>query len=450
MAITFSDLSDANNQFANIFDQSDVLIPPPRKRLFCEDGVLTGTLRLRSAWTRLHPMLRDTPVWAYDGMVPGPTVVVDSGDRVQIRVKNRITTKLPYCHVVVDSSASPNPGDMNQPGHQGEPVASKEPGDADEQRSAADLTACCVMHLHGAPTEPNSDGWAENVIVPGESAVHHYQFRRETFRTPADGDHPAFERHGGAAPMFWYHDHAMGATRFNNFAGLAGAWIVRDAIEDALGLPTDEQHELPLILQDRNLDTRDGSPEAELTGRLLHKVQTEVREFFGPATLVSGKLWPRINVEPYVYRLRLLNGSNARYFRLSFFGITSDGTIPGYTRIPASTIQQIGTDGGLLNQAIDLPVNGLVLAPGERADVLIDFGLIAEQYSQVVVFNDAPAPFGNDPLPAGSPDEGNLADLRPIPHVMRFDLCCGEPISGLLDAPIAGDEPRPPIRTAAS
>lgn len=147
MAITFSDLSDANNQFANIFDQSDVLTPPPRKRLFCEDGVLTGTLRLCSAWTRLHPMLRDTPVWAYDGMVPGPTVVVDSGDRVQIRVKNRITTKLPYRHVVVDSSASPNPGDMNQPGHQGEPVASKEPGDADEQRSAADLTACCVMHL---------------------------------------------------------------------------------------------------------------------------------------------------------------------------------------------------------------------------------------------------------------------------------------------------------------
>jgi spore coat protein A len=270
----------------------------------------------------------------------------------------------------------------------------------------------------------------------GETADHHYQFKRETFRTTSDGEHPAFERRGGAAPMFWYHDHAMGATRFNNYAGLAGAWIVRDEIEELIGLPTDESYEVPLILQDRNLDTSDGGRHSALNGKLLHKVQAGIRECFGPATLVSGKLWPRMSVDPCVYRLRILNGSNARYFRLNFFGVVSKDDRPPYTQLSAEMVQQIGTDGGLLAEAIDLPANGLVVAPAERADVLIDFGLIAEKYSHVILLNDAPAPYGNDPPPAAHPEQEDLENLRPVPHVMRFDLRWDKPICGLNNAPI--------------
>lgn len=250
--------------------------------------------------------------------------------------------------------------------------------------------------------------------------------------------------------MFWYHDHAMGATRFNNYAGLAGAWLVRDAIEDALGLPTDESHELPLILQDRNLATADGSANGDLTGLLLHKVQTDVRECFGPATIVSGKLWPRLCVEPSVYRLRLLNGSNARYFRLHFFGITSTDDPVSYNKLTDAMIQQIGTDGGLLGAAINLPMNGLLLAPAERADVLIDFGLIASEFNHVVVFNDAPAPFGNEEVATTDPWMADTDNLRPVPHVMRFDLIDGELISGLNDTAIQGMSLDPAFRPLPS
>lgn len=110
MAMTFSMLSDLS-QGAKLFDSSHELVPPPRKRLSYVDGMLSATLRLKSAYTSLHPALPDTPVWAYDGLVPGPTVVVDSGEHVHIRIKNRITTRLPYRHVVVDKQ-----GGMNEPG----------------------------------------------------------------------------------------------------------------------------------------------------------------------------------------------------------------------------------------------------------------------------------------------------------------------------------------------
>ena len=174
-----------------------------------------------------------------------------------------------------------------------------------------------------------------------------------------------------------------------------------------------------------------------MTGRILHKVQANVRECFGPATVVSGKLWPRVPVEPRVYRFRILNGSNARYFRLNFFGLVSKGDAPPYTntKLTEGMIQQIGTDGGLLDAAISLHEFGLLLAPAERADVLVDFGLVAEAgYSHVVVFNNAPAPYAQDEpfANAWEPDADPMNDNhRPIPQVMRFDLVPGDAVSGL-------------------
>jgi spore coat protein A len=412
---------------ATMFDRAGELTPHPRKTLGHDGPVKTAVFEVQAAHVRIHPELRGTPVWAYDGSVPGPTVVVDAGDRVHVRVRNTVHTALPYEHAVVDDGDGTDPA-MNRPGTDG---LSADAADKKEREAAEKLTACCVLHLHGAPTPPDSDGWAENVRTPGEAAHHHFQFDREAF-----GEGTAFGRRGGAAPMFWYHDHAMGATRFNNFAGLAGVWLVRDPLEQALGLPTCERYELPLVIQDRNLQTHGGTASGPLDGKLLHKVQRGVRECFGPATLVSGKLWPRVNVEPRVYRLRLLNGSNARFYRLHFYGLTTKDDLPG-TPLDAACVQQIGTDGGLLGRAVDLPNGAALLAPAERADVLIDFGLVAASFRHVVVYNSAAAPFPDketDPVPpTPRPDF-----LRPVPQVLRFDLAAGTAEDGLGGKPIRG------------
>ena len=190
---------------------------------------------------------------------------------------------------------------------------------------------------------------------------------------------------------------------------------------------------------DRNLDTIDGTATGDLTGSLLHKVETDVRECFAPVNLVNGLAWPRCEVRPSVHRLRLLNGCNARTYRLHFLAMTS-ATDPSPAPVDPALVQQIGTDGGLLGAGVNLPADGLVLSPGERADVLIDFGALAlAGITHVAVYNNAPAPFGG--LPPGPADEITVADpagFRPVPHVMRFDLLGGTPSTGLRGHPIVG------------
>jgi spore coat protein A len=84
-------------------------------------------------------------------------------------------------------------------------------------------------------------------------------------------------------------------------------------VERELGLPEGPPFELPLLIQDRNFDVDE---EGQLTGRLVHKTDPDVMEAFAPFTVVNGKVWPVLEVEPAMYRFRLLNGSNARTYRL--------------------------------------------------------------------------------------------------------------------------------------
>src|SRR5207247_10711127 len=119
----------------------------------------------------------------------------------------------------------------------------------------------------------------------------------------------------------------------------AGTYNIRAAEEAALGPPAGP-YEIPLLIQDRNLET---APDGSLTGRLLHKVEDGTMEFFGPFTLVNGIIWPHLPVEARQYRLRLLNGSNARIYRLVL--LDESGT-PVHEKI-----KKIGTYGGLIGQA---------------------------------------------------------------------------------------------------
>lgn len=409
---------------ATLFDRASLLPRPVRIRPDATSSPLV--LVERAATVDTHPQLPPTPVWAYSGQVPGPVLEVAAGSSVSVLVRNEIEGSAPFAHVVVETSAG---GSMNEPGSF---PASRARSDLAEAQGVAELDAWTVLHLHGAPTDPDSDGWTDNVLARGQQRLREYEFPREYW--PLQPSHAGEVRvlRSGAAPQFWYHDHAMGATRFTVFAGLAGMVLVRDPLEEALGLPTDPEQEIPLLLMDRNYATVDGTTGGALSGAFLHKVETDVRECFAPVNLVNGLAWPRCEVSPRVHRLRIVCGANARTYRLHFVVAEGDRQEP----IPPEAIQQIGTDGGLLGHAVDLPSNSVTLAPGERADVLVDFGLLATRgLTQVVVANSAPAPFGGDPASeVAHPVRADPAAYLTVPEVMRFDIVAGEPRSGVTSA----------------
>jgi spore coat protein A len=231
-----------------------------------------------------------------------------------------------------------------------------------------------IIHLHGGKVPPDSDGYPEDWYAPGKSAIYHY---------PNDQD----------AALLWYHDHTMGINRLNTFAGLLGLYIVRDSVEESLNLPRGK-YEVPLVLYDRTFDT---------DGQLNYPVSPVpdapwVPEFFGNAVLVNGKLLPYLQVEARKYRFRVLNGANGRFFHLSL----SNG----------QEFQQIGTDQGLLPAPV--AVRQLSLAPGERADLIVDFS--GQTGAKIVANNDSFQPIMQLRVtPAGASDTSALPKtLRPV------------------------------------
>jgi spore coat protein A len=202
-----------------------------------------------------------------------------------------------------------------------------------------------VVHLHGGRVPPASDGWPEDWYAPGKSATYHYPNEQE-------------------AALLWYHDHAMGINRLNMCAGMAGLYVIRDSFEDGLNLPKGD-YEIPLVLMDRMI-RRDGQ---------IYYPVTEfpdapwMPEYFGNLVLVNGKLLPYLEVQPRKYRFRVLNASNGRFYFISL-----DNGAP---------FQQIGTDQGLL--PAPAAVNRLAIAPGERADIVVDF---AEHRGERILLKD--------------------------------------------------------------
>jgi FtsP/CotA-like multicopper oxidase with cupredoxin domain len=356
-------------------------LPVPPRRVVGETGRIS--IQLRTAVHRYHRDLAPTPVWTYDGIVPGPTIEVRRGVPLEVRWENRLTGPLPVVVTVAPAYEIGGVPVQTMPGR----------GGGVPDPAAAALAGYAVVHVHGALTYATSDGWAENLMAPGQWALDIY---------------PNDQR----AALLWYHDHVMGATRFSVYAGLAGLWIVRDDRERDLELPEGPRHEVPLLLQDRNFDVGD---DGRLTGALLHKTDPEVMECFGPITTVNGKVWPVLDVEPTTYRFRVLNGSNARTFRLVFMreGREDDGRVV-----------QIGSEGGLLNSSVALPEGGLVLASAERADLLVDFSDLAPG-TELTVMNTARAPFDGSTADARTTGQPDPAGLLAYPEVMRMRVIDG-------------------------
>jgi spore coat protein A len=237
-----------------------------------------------------------------------------------------------------------------------------------------------VIHLHGAKAPAESDGYPENWYVPGKSALYYYPNHQD-------------------AAMLWYHDHTLGINRLNVVAGLMGVFLVRDSVEDSLNLPGGK-YEIPLVIYDRMFDEQ---------GQLYYPVSPDpkapwIPEFFGDAILVNGKLFPYLEVEPRRYRFRVLNGANGRFFHLSL----SNGQI----------FHQIGTDQGLLPAPVSL--DHLLLAPSERADLIVDFADHAGE--QVVVKNDAFTVMQFRVSRKKITDTSSLpSTLRPVPRIAESE-----------------------------
>jgi len=203
-------------------------------------------------------------------------------------------------------------------------------GDVFELRLENRLAEPTNVHWHGLATPAEADGYPTDLVPPGGARQYRFQIA---------------ERAG----TYWYHPHPDGRTAQQVYGGMAGFFIVEDEEERALGLPAGEQ-DVPLLLQDRR-STADGS------FRYAPSPMDLMAGYLGDAALVNGTPDAELSVAATVYRFRLLNGSNARIFRVAF----DDGR----------SFQVIGGDGGLLDSAI--PAAECFLGPGERVEMLVDF-----------------------------------------------------------------------------
>ena len=283
-------------------------LPMPQRLVVSQTAGKPTRVTMREVHAKVHRDVAPTRMWSYGSTALAPLIEARSGQAAHVEWVNQLPTKhfLP-----VDFS-------LHGCGHE-----------------VPEVRAC--VHLHGGKNPPEQDGFPEDWYVPGKSRVNAYPMQQE-------------------ATALWYHDHAMGLNRLNVYAGLAGMYIVRDSAEEALHLPAGP-YELPLTFYDRNF-TSDGQLLYLDSGDPEHPW---VSEFYGDAILINGKIRPFVHVEPRVYRLRMLNAANSRFFALSF-----GDAVTGY---------QIGSDQGLLDAPVAL--RQLTLAPAERADVLVDFSQAA-------------------------------------------------------------------------
>lgn len=280
-------------------------------------------VRMEEFRQKLHRDLPPTRLWGYNRQFPGPTIEANQGEMVRVKWINN----LPDRHFL--------PVDKSIHHLEHEP----------EVRT--------VVHLHGSETKADSDGYPEAWYTRGFQQKGPF-FTREVY------EYPNHQR----ATTLWYHDHAMGITRLNVYAGLAGMYIIRDRQEKALNLPKGE-YEIPLLIQDRTFNP-DGSlfyPRQPNDAVENLPDPSILPAFNGDTILVNGKVWPYLEVEPRKYRFRILNGSNTRTYNLQL-----DSSQPFY---------QIGSDGGLLEQT--LPIRTIRVEPAVRVDVIIDFSQFTGQ-----------------------------------------------------------------------
>lgn len=307
-----------------------------------------------------------------------------------------------------------------------------------------------VTHVHGAHVTPESDGYPEAWWLPSAGnlsgyARHGSRFGQIAGAATEDGAATFQYRNDQPETTLWYHDHALGMTRANVYAGPAGFYMVREPRNATLRLPGPPPlpgldpngnplvrrlvHEIPIVIQDRTFnedgslfypsdrDFFEGLPTGSLASAGIEFSPmngSDVApiwnpEFFGNAMVVNGRTWPTLSVEPRRYRLRFLNGSDARFLILRFEG-------------EALAFQQVGADQGFLPAPV--AQRRLLLGPAERADVVVDFSSLRPG-DRIVLQNVGPdEPFGGgEPCTEPtSPCDFAPADPATTGQVMAFDI----------------------------
>jgi spore coat protein A len=314
-----------------------------------------------------------------------------------------------------------------------------------------------ATHLHGGLTPWFSDGTPFQWYTP--FGQHGPSFKNVPGTLNIPGTATYYYPNQQSARMVWYHDHAIGITRLNAYAGIASAYIITDDFETYLLNRTPKLLPdlvgVPLILQDKTFwdgasdpnykkavpDAKAGdlwypweyevnngpsypacpanpkgrvdygpcvSPPAQVTMPL--PLISAVPEFFADTAMVNGAPYPMLKVTEGTFRFRILNGSQARFWHLNLYEEVGN-TGEADTTKPGPAMYQIGTEGGFLpavvihNNTIPIPLPdpsdittanpdgpfNLLLAPAERADILIDFTLKAGK--SYILYSDAPGPF---------------------------------------------------------
>lgn len=333
-----------------------------------------------------------TKVWGYGGLVgdpetaearyvrssPGGTFEAVRGTPAIVHWRNILNGKHPFA---VDPTLHwANPNEM--PMEPRKPWPAFPPGFPEAQFPVPSVT-----HLHGAEVSSLYDGHPDE------------WFSSNGKKGPAYSGSMFLYPNSQEPTTLWYHDHTLGMTRLNVYAGLAGFYLLRDPEGcgcEKLDLP-EGKYEIPLLIQDRSFKT-DGSLVFNEQGLDPEVHPYWVPGFGGNTIVVNGKSWPNLDVERRQYRFRILNGSNARFYNLKM----SNGM----------SFIQIGSDGGYLPEPVEL--DALLLAPSERADILADFSG-TEPGTSIVLLNDAPAPF---------PD-GFAPDENTVGQIMRFTVPAG-------------------------
>jgi FtsP/CotA-like multicopper oxidase with cupredoxin domain len=390
--------------------------------------------------------LEPTTVWSYGstnhpGSFNYPAFTVEASWRKPVRVK--------WVNQLVDANGNylPHLLPVDQTLHWANPPGGPSVTDShgtDPTRYTGPVPI--VTHLHGGHTSEESDGYPEAWYLPAARNIpagyarvgsFYQQFRAEAQRLLGQAWTPGsavfqYNNDQRAATM-WYHDHTLGMTRSNVYAGPAGFYLLRGGPADAVGgtlpgpapalgdPPGLRYHEIPIAIQDRSFNA-DGSlfyPDSRAFFEGLEPSQLQIPfipdqacggpsdispifnpEFFGNTIVVNGKTWPYLEVEQRRYRFRLLNGCNSRFLLLAL----SDG-LPFW---------QIGTEGGFLPAPLRL--NRILLGPAERADVIVDFTNVGVG-TEIILQNLGPdEPFGG----GEPPGDFDVADPDTTGQVMQF------------------------------
>jgi FtsP/CotA-like multicopper oxidase with cupredoxin domain len=261
-----------------------------------------------------------------------------------------------------------------------------------------------VAHVHGGHTDSRYDGNPEFFFSPGY-----------TIRGPQWGDKKFLYMNDQPAGTVWYHDHVLGITRLNVYAGMAGFFIIRDDNDTGLlGNPLDLPafpYEAAFAIQDKMFKDNGelfypafpGDPFYDdfITGEGADLPSdifpgggpTALAEFFGDHMVVNGKIWPKMEVEPRNYRLRLLNGCDSRFLGVQFFEVPyGDEDFTNATGPLEFTV--IGSDQGLASSPTD--VSTLVMETGSRYDVIFDFKAVTPGNRVIMKNIGGDEPFGGD------------------------------------------------------